>query len=558
MNSPSDIAGSYVFGQRADEWGANLLDSIWTGDAILMDDAVDVVTDGCTPTTEDYKDRMVIVDRGACSFSLKAYHAELAGAVGCIIINNVGGNGIVGMLGGDSASLVTIPVAFLSLEDGIILKEAMAAGTVNISMGNIVFDNDINITQGNTLKPYTGTIPTSQVAEGNYAFSPAAVITNTGLNDATNVTAVADVTFNGTNVYSESADTTILEVDSIVAFTFPEFDLPNADIGEYEISYTIEADGMDGLPNDNLVNQTFNVVEGALARGSWDFDNNRPAVSFNTTIADGGPIEFYQAVSLPESAGSGIQLDSVTFRIGISDDGLTLDGQTITATLYAWDDVNADGVVDDLELSLAGIASKQFDATSTNEEWVTLELLDALTGTQFVFDPTVDYWIGVKYLGINTVTIGFDATYDNLLALSGFANSFSDFPYLILNDFPDGINGNLADLGSFTDFGNTLAIGYYIRPVDVSTQEVELDATVNVYPNPASDVLFADIKLDEQADVLEYAILDVDGKVLYSMETQNVQDYLAKFDVSQLASGTYYLRLNDGNKVQTQTFVVVK
>ncbi len=557
VNSPSGIAGSYDFSERADDWGANLLDSIWTGDAVLMDDGVDPNSDGCTPTTNDYKDKMVFVDRGACSFSLKAYHAELAGAVGCIIINNAPGGGLVGMLGGDSAALVTIPVAFITFEDGLILKEAIAAGTVNLSIGNIIFDNDVSISQGSTLKPFTGTIPTSQVASGNFAFNPVAAVTNTGLNEATNINAVADITFAGTNIYSESSDTTILNVDSTVALGFPEFDLPNGDLGRYEITYTISADSTDGLPNDNVVSQTFDVVEGAMARGSWDFDNNRPFVSFNTTIADGGPIEFYQGVSLPEGGDDGYQLDSVTFRIGT--DLTTLDGETITATLYSWDDINTDGVVDDMELSLAAIASQQFDATSTAEEWVTLEMLDALTGTKFVFDPTVDYWIGVKYLGTNTVTIGFDATYDNLLALDGFANSFSDFPYLILNDFPDGINGNLADLGSFTDFGNTLAIGYYISPVgSVNTEELTLEANINVYPNPASDVLFADIQLEEQVDVLNYSILDIDGKVLYNMETQNVMDYLAKFDVSELASGTYYLRLNDGNKVQTKSFVVAK
>jgi len=557
VNSPADVAGSYDFSERADEWGANLLDSIWTGDAVLMDDGVDPNSDGCTPTTNDYKDKMVFVDRGACSFSLKAYHAELAGAVGCIIINNAPGGGLVGMLGGDSAALVTIPVAFITFEDGLILKDAIANGTVNVTIGNVVFDNDVNITQSSTLKPFTGTIPASQVASGNFAFNPVASITNTGLVDASNVMATADITFEGTNIYSEASDTTILPVDSVVALGFPEFDLPNADLGRYEITYNISTDSTDGLPNDNTVTQTFDVVEGALARGSWDFDNNRPFVSFNTTIADGGPIEFYQGVRFPEGGAEGYQLDSVTFRIGT--DQPSLDGESITATLYSWDDANTNGVVDDMELSLAAIASKVFDATATAEEWVTVEMLDATTGGTLVFDPAAQYWIGVKYLGVNTVTIGFDATYDNLLALDGFANSFMDFPYLILNDFPDGINGNLADLGSFTDFGNTLAIGYYIQPfMTSSTEEVALDATVNVYPNPASDVLFADIKLDEVAEVLNYTILDIDGKVLYSMETQNVDEYLAKFDVSELASGTYYLRLNDGNKVQTQSFVVVK
>jgi len=563
VNAPADLAGGYTFGDTGGTWGANLLDSIWTGDAILIEDAVDPTSDGCTETMQDLSDKIVLIDRGACEFGVKALNAEMANAVAVIIMNINPGEGALGLGAGAVGAQVTIPVVMVSYEDGLKLKEGLLNGTVNISMGAIQFANDLQIDQLSTLKPFTGTIPSSQVASGNNIFTPTARITNTGFNDAVNVTSTVTIDFTpdggtSSNVYTESADTTILPTDSLVALSTIDFDLDNPEKGRYEVTYTITSDSTDLLPIDNVISETFDVVEGALARGSWDFDNNRPFVSFNTTIADGGPIEFFQSISFPEQGPlDAMQLDAVTFRIGT--DQASLAGESITGTLYSWDDVNMNGVVEDMELGLAGIGSQVFDGAATNEEWVSMEILDANTGARIILDTETTYWMGVKYLGTNTVTIGFDASYNNFLALDGFANSFADFPYLILNDFPDGINGNLADLGSFTDFGATLAIGYLVTPILFgSTDAPALGADVSIYPNPASDVLFADITLIEPADQLLYSVLDINGKVIFSKKVTNIDNYLAKLDAADLAAGTYYLRLIDGNKVQTQSFVIAK
>lgn len=73
--------------------------------------------------------KIALIDRGACDFAAKAYRAQLAGAAGVIIANNVAG--APPSLGlGVNAELVTIPVMSISLEDANILKAAMGGGTV--------------------------------------------------------------------------------------------------------------------------------------------------------------------------------------------------------------------------------------------------------------------------------------------------------------------------------------------------------------------------------------------------------------------------------------------
>ena len=76
----------------------------------------------------DVNGKIVLIDRGTCSFVEKMNSAQMGGAAGVIIINNVPGPPIA--MGGSDApnNTVTIPGVMISLEDGKILKARLAAG----------------------------------------------------------------------------------------------------------------------------------------------------------------------------------------------------------------------------------------------------------------------------------------------------------------------------------------------------------------------------------------------------------------------------------------------
>ena len=179
IDSPADLAGNYEFSETVD-YGANLLDDVWCGELMMGDDGIDPDSDGCTPLMNDLTDKIAVIDRGACNFSLKSYHAQAAGAVACIIVNINPGEGLIGMLGGDSMAAVVIPTIFISFEDGEQIKTAMASGTVSACMGNIVFDNNIAIAFESVQVPLIGTIPADQitVADDYTSFTPAADVSN--------------------------------------------------------------------------------------------------------------------------------------------------------------------------------------------------------------------------------------------------------------------------------------------------------------------------------------------------------------------------------------------
>jgi subtilisin family serine protease len=64
--------------------------------------------------------RIALIDRGDCLFVDKVQRAQDAGAVGVIMVNNVGGPPIT--MGGTPLSMVTIPAVMISLDDGARLK----------------------------------------------------------------------------------------------------------------------------------------------------------------------------------------------------------------------------------------------------------------------------------------------------------------------------------------------------------------------------------------------------------------------------------------------------
>lgn len=98
-----------------------------------------------SPLTNDVSGKIVLIDRGAVSFVLKARAAQTAGAIGVVIADNEPGGPI--NLTGDGPD-INIPVLMVSQEYGEELKAALAAGPVSLSMyrdsqeRDAAFDNE--------------------------------------------------------------------------------------------------------------------------------------------------------------------------------------------------------------------------------------------------------------------------------------------------------------------------------------------------------------------------------------------------------------------------------
>jgi hypothetical protein len=103
-----------------------------TGTMILAADAVAPASDGCTPLVGTYTGRLVLVDRGACTFKTKALNVQNAGGAGMILANNAAGISPPGL--GDDATIttpITIGTFSVTQAEGTQIKTELAAGAVS-------------------------------------------------------------------------------------------------------------------------------------------------------------------------------------------------------------------------------------------------------------------------------------------------------------------------------------------------------------------------------------------------------------------------------------------
>ncbi len=91
-------------------------------------------TDGCDGLTNNVTDRIVLVDRGNCTFKTKTLRAQEAGARGIIIANNQGTT--PPSLGNDAniTTPITIPTMGITMADGATLRTALGNGAVSATM----------------------------------------------------------------------------------------------------------------------------------------------------------------------------------------------------------------------------------------------------------------------------------------------------------------------------------------------------------------------------------------------------------------------------------------
>jgi len=131
VNSPGGIAGTYAAGAAA--FGAALTIGGVTGDVALADDGVGTTSDACEPLVNGaaLSGKIALIDRGTCTFVVKAQAAQAAGAIGLLIGNNVAGPP---QPPGGSDPSITIPVIGITQADATTIKANLAGG-VNVTIG---------------------------------------------------------------------------------------------------------------------------------------------------------------------------------------------------------------------------------------------------------------------------------------------------------------------------------------------------------------------------------------------------------------------------------------
>ena len=103
------------------------------GTVILAQDGAAPTTDVCQAITNNVTGKIVLIDRGTCSFKSKALKAQTAGAIGVILANNQGG-GAPPMPSNPGGTAVTIPILSITQADGATLKTALMNGAITATL----------------------------------------------------------------------------------------------------------------------------------------------------------------------------------------------------------------------------------------------------------------------------------------------------------------------------------------------------------------------------------------------------------------------------------------
>ncbi|MBX2980594.1 MAG: T9SS-dependent M36 family metallopeptidase [Flavobacteriales bacterium] len=132
VNSPLPIAGVYT--NAVAGFGPPLPAVPIIADVVLAVDGVAPVNNACEGLTNaaEIAGKIALVDRGGCTFIAKVEALQAAGAVAVIVVNNVPGSPI-GM-GGSGGEGIVIPSVMISMDDGLLIKEALLDGPVNATL----------------------------------------------------------------------------------------------------------------------------------------------------------------------------------------------------------------------------------------------------------------------------------------------------------------------------------------------------------------------------------------------------------------------------------------
>ena len=103
------------------------------------------------------------------------------------------------------------------------------------------------------------------------------------------------------------------------------------------------------------------------------------------------------------------------------------------------------------------------------------------------------------------------------------------------------------------DFGDNIEYNFTVD-FPLSYEDIQHFEKINVYPNPASDII--NISIEGFDGISELEILNYSGQIVYRTNIQSDNNKVTlETDIRSLTSGLYLVRITNGNKVMDTKFV---
>lgn len=234
-----------------------------------------------------------------------------------------------------------------------------------------------------------------------------------------------------------------------------------------------------------------------------------------------------------------------------------------TDDLTGWVVFDADGDAATWTLSTAsprtGTSCASKAASATNNDWLFSNCVDLASDSTY----TLNFYI--RPGAVNTVqkfdvTLGVAANPLAVISTVTVPNptvtgySFVSVPVTVPASGFYNLGFNISSSGSAPTFK--------IDDIELTTLKVgvnnpKLEATVNVYPNPANTNVVVSIRNTKEANY-EVVITDLLGRTIKTVNTNNVSSTDLNIDLSDVANGAYLVKVQSGNAVKSSKLIINK
>ncbi len=543
---PANIAGSYTFtwADPAGGWGCPDLNDPLNAVTDTLALAVDTTAADslcCFPVANDMTGKIAVLFRGECEFGTKALNAQNAGAVAVFIINKVGGAPVAMGSGADGAN-VTIPVAMITLDDGVLVKDELEAGTPVVAfLGSInnFFQYNLSAYKPDVLvAPAAGQPALVSQNASEFSAELGLWIHNYGTAAQSDASLNAKVEQNGSTLYDQTSTTVSVNPGDSVFVTLPAFSQASYTDAPYTITYTISTGALpDEFPADNSFSCSF-LVDSVLSYCPMDATTGKPAPSAHYRPSD--DVDGFQSCIHFQNANASRMAATGIYTSATSASGTTLDGEFIGVRAYEWGD------------TFTGLSDPNFPAQTAytlSEEAAGEYYYQADLQGEVIYVPFTQPLVLVDnsrylfcvYTLSDALYVGYDATLDYNVHTTEY-----DQPVSLIED-----GGTWYNVGFGTDV--TCAAGVAMIPAgNIGIHELNtVEATP--YPNPTTDMIR--VPLANLTGMADLRIMDQTGKLVDERRV-NIANEVLVLNVADLAGGSYQFALNfrDGGRT---TFRVV-
>lgn len=411
-------------------------------------------------------------------------------------------------------------------------------------------DNDLSVDES-YFGPSNALIPQAHQSNESIGFS--AKISNRGSqaqNDVVLNVSVID-TKNGNNVvYKDS-----LVIPTVAAGTLAElhqltntFVPTSLVISDYQIVYNVSARGLtDFNPTDNKQTKNFSVTDFIFGKATTLSGGNRPA-----TLQDH---EWATLYTIAPSAIDTVYFGGMRFGMTANDGDPQVQGKTIPLYLAEWADLEdtldqtlpiGDGV-QSIKLAVSDYTFAANYAQGSMVLQSDANFYDLGTGNQlenFALEPGKTY-------SVSTACNGANNTFFTMCGANQYKSQDLADDYRIENLI---WFGNTQQLGFFSAVVAATQLILKVKTIDV---KVLPDSYVSAFPNPASNRINVALNYNKPLDT-EMFLTDINGVIVKMVKKGQVHSENLSFDTSDLASGTYFLRVATTEGTKTSKVVIVK